>query len=154
MLVTLPVWGSSYKRRHILVSSLTSSTQPHRRPPFFSYFTLFLFFCSFFFFLNEVYLIYNTVFVSDGQQSNSVFFQIISQCRLLQDTEYSSLFCTVNPCCLSILCVVVCIPLPFGDPKFVFYVCKSVSFLYVDSLVWFFRFHIDMVSYNICFSSV
>ena len=94
------------------------------------------------------------MFVSDGQQSNSVFFQIISQCRLLQDTEYSSLFCTVNPCCLSILCVVVCIPLPFGDPKFVFYVCKSVSVLYVDSLVWFFRFHIDMVSYNICFSSV
>ena len=30
-------------------------------------------------------------------------------CSLLQDIEYSSLCCTVNPCCLFILCMVVSI---------------------------------------------
>ena len=35
----------------------------------------------------------------------NIFFQIIFHCRLLQDIEYSSLCYTVNPYCLSILCM-------------------------------------------------
>ena len=153
MVVTLPVWGSSHKRKHVVcvLSDFFHPASQKPTPPLFSYFTLFLFFVLFFF--NEVYLIDNTVFVSDIQQSDPVFFfQIIFQCSLLQDAEYSSLCCAVNPCCWPVSCAVVCIPLPFGDRKFVFYVCKSVSVLYADLLVWLFGFHIDMVSYNICLS--
>ena len=32
------------------------------------------------------------------------------------------------------------VPLPFGNHKIVFYVCESVSVLYIDSFVLFFRF--------------
>ena len=39
----------------------------------------------------------------------SWFFQITFNFRLLQDIEYSSLYYRVNPCCLSILCIVVCV---------------------------------------------
>ena len=38
-----------------------------------------------------------------------IYFHIIFHYRLLQYIEYSSLFYTVNPFCLSILCIVVCI---------------------------------------------
>ena len=38
-----------------------------------------------------------------------ILFQILFHYRLLQNTEYSSLCYTVNPCFLPILCVVVCI---------------------------------------------
>ena len=80
-------------------------------------------------------------------------FCIIFHYRFLQDIEYSSLFYAVNPCCLSILCTVVCIckshtpnlslP-PSLSPlvNFVFYVCESVSVLYIYSFVLLFRFHI------------
>ena len=66
---------------------------------------------SFFFFFFLIYLIYNVVFLSGVQKSYLVLyvFQILFHCSLLQDIEYSSLSCTVNPCCLSILCTVVCI---------------------------------------------
>ena len=37
-----------------------------------------------------------------------ILFQILFHYRLLQDFEYSSLCYTVGPCCLSILCIVVC----------------------------------------------
>ena len=62
----------------------------------------------------EVELIYNTVLVSGVEQSDSVLyvwilFQIIFHCRLLHNIEYSSLCYTGNSCCLSILCIVVCI---------------------------------------------
>ena len=47
------------------------------------------------------------------QQSDSVLniyiFHIIFHYRLLQDTECSSMCCTANPCCLSILCIVGCL---------------------------------------------
>ena len=36
-------------------------------------------------------------------------FLIILHYRLLQDTEYKSLYCISNPCCLAILCIVVCV---------------------------------------------
>ena len=106
------------------------------------------------FFLIEVYLIYNVVLVSGVQQSNSILhtyvcvcmhiyilFQILFHYRLLQDTEYSSVCYTVGPCCLSILYIVVfiCLPqtpnlslplaFPFGNHKFVFCVCGSISVL-------------------------
>ena len=72
------------------------------------------------FFKIEVLLIYNVVFVSGLWQSDSVLhththththilFPILFSYRLLQNIEYSSLCCTVGPCCLSILCLVVCI---------------------------------------------
>ena len=38
-----------------------------------------------------------------------ILFQIIFHYVLLQGTEYSSLYYTVGPCCLSILHTVVCI---------------------------------------------
>ena len=38
-----------------------------------------------------------------------LFSQIIFHYRLLEDSEYNSLYQTVNPCCISILCTVVCI---------------------------------------------
>ena len=38
-----------------------------------------------------------------------ILFQIIFPYRLLQNTEFSFLCYTVGPCCLSILCIVVCI---------------------------------------------
>ena len=59
------------------------------------------------------WLIYNVVLVSSVQQSDSVvhihtyfLFQIIFHYALLQDTEKSSLCCTVGPCCLLILYLV------------------------------------------------
>ena len=39
------------------------------------------------------------------------------------------------------------LPFPFGSLKFVFYVCESVSVLYIDSFVLMFRFHISVISY-------
>ena len=65
-------------------------------------------------FIIEVQLIYNFVLVSGVQQSDLlipiyIFFQIIFHYRLLKNTEYSSLCYIVTPCCLSILCIVVCI---------------------------------------------
>ena len=38
-----------------------------------------------------------------------MLFQILFHYRLLQGIEYSSLCCTVSPCCLSILYIVMCI---------------------------------------------
>ena len=70
-----------------------------------------------------------------------IFFKILFHYSLLQDIDYSSLHYTVGSCCLSILYIVVCIyqsqtlilslppPFPFGNYKFVFNVCESVSVL-------------------------
>ena len=56
-----------------------------------------------------------------------IIFQTLSPCKLLQNTEYSSLCYTIGPCCLSILCIVVSVcysqipnlslppPFPFGN---------------------------------------
>ena len=66
---------------------------------------------------------------------------------------------TVYPSWSSLLSiVVVCIcesPNPnlrllhsFDNCKFVFYVCVSVSVLYISSFVSFFRFHIQVISYD------
>ena len=76
------------------------------------------------FFFIEVELIYNIMLVSGVQQSDSdiyicicvcvcvyiyILFQILFPYRLLQNIQYSSLCYTVNPHCLSILYIVVCI---------------------------------------------
>ena len=96
-------------------------------------------------FFIEVQLIYNVVLVSGVQQSDSVIyiyilFQVLFHYGLLQEIEQSSLCYTVGPC-LSTLYTVVCIcesqapdlflppPFPFGNHKFVFYVCESISVL-------------------------
>ena len=64
------------------------------------------------FLLIEVQLMYSIVLVSGVQQGDSVVymysFQIIFHYKLLQGIEYFSLCCTVNPCHLSILYVIVC----------------------------------------------
>ena len=76
----------------------------------------------------------------------SILFQILFHYRLLQDIEYSSLCHTVGPCWLSILYIVVCIchsqilnlsppPFPFGNCKFIFYVCFRPSYFWW--LWWF-----------------
>ena len=67
-------------------------------------------------------------------------FQILFVCRLLQNSKYSSLCYTViGPCFFYIYyCVYVTpkfliylssAPFPFGNHKFVFYVCDSISVL-------------------------
>ena len=93
--------------------------------------------------------------VSGVQRSDSVIhtyiyiiLQILFFYRLLQDTEYSSLCYTVGPCYLSILYIVVSINpkfliytsrrFPFGNHKFVSYVCESISVLQISSFVSFF----------------
>ena len=66
------------------------------------------------------------------------FSPLISTMGLLQDTEHSSSYSTVRPCCLSILynSLHLLIPnsqihlsLPLDNHKSVLYVCKSVSVL-------------------------
>ena len=61
----------------------------------------------------EVYLIYD-VLIPAVQQSDSVIhvhilFHIRLQYGLSQDIENSSLYCTVGPCCLSVLYIIACI---------------------------------------------
>ena len=87
--------------------------------------------------------------------------------QLLQDVGHSAQCYTVNPCCLSILYVVMCnllihtsnlpflLPFLFGIHKFTFFICESVSthivlillcliyFIYSLNLVF-------LVSLNIC----
>ena len=69
-----------------------------------------------------------------------ILFQILFSYSLLQNIEYSSLCYTVDPRSLSILCM-WCVyanpnfliypspPFPFGNHKFVFYVCGPISVL-------------------------
>ena len=72
----------------------------------------------------------------------SILFQILFAFRLLQNIEQSSLCYTVGPCWLSILNIAMCTcqsqtpnlsppssTIPFGNHKFVFYVCESISVL-------------------------
>ena len=62
-------------------------------------------------FLIDVYLIYNIVLISGVQQSNSViyFFRLFSIVLYYKIIECSFPCYTVNPCCSSILYIVVCI---------------------------------------------
>ena len=53
--------------------------------------------------------------VSGVQHGNSIFLQIISHYRLVQDDACNSLCYTVYTCCLSILCLVVCTVLGEGN---------------------------------------
>ena len=61
----------------------------------------------------EIELIYNAVLISvvstviQLYTPISILFQILFYYRLLQNIEYSSLYCAVGPCCLSIICIVV-----------------------------------------------
>ena len=124
-------------------------------------------------------MIYNVLLVSGVQQSDSVIhvhifilFYILFSHRLSQNTEQSSLCYAVGPCWLSTLpniysgmCVCVhprlliypSLPhFPFGNHKFVFNICKSISVLQISSFVSFlflkFRFHIWVISFDICLS--
>ena len=90
-------------------------------------------------------LIYNVVLVSGEEQNDLVihiyiyFFQILFQFRLLQDIEYSSLYCTQGPCQLSVLYMYQCVyfapklliyPSPLSSLVTIsFYVCKSIPVL-------------------------
>ena len=67
----------------------------------------------------DVQLIYNDVLISAIKQSDSVIYiilHVLFHYGLSQDTEYpvlfSSLCCTVGPCGLSILYIMVCISNP------------------------------------------
>ena len=82
-----------------------------------------------------------TMLVSGVQQS--IFLQIIYNYRLSQDTEYSPLCYTLNPCCLSILCIIVCIclsqPLNLSSPLFplvttqICFLCLWICLIVLDS---------------------
>jgi len=59
------------------------------------------------------------------------FFSIIDYYKII---EYSSLFYTLNPVVYLLYVICVCwfytsFPFPFGNHKFVFYVCESVAVL-------------------------
>ena len=62
----------------------------------------------------QVSLNYNVVLITAVQQSDPIkyiyiLFHVLFHCGLSQDIEYSSLSCTVGPCWLSILYIIVCI---------------------------------------------
>ena len=109
-------------------------------------------------------LICNVVLVSGVQQSESVIhiyilstlFFIPFPCKPLQSIKKSSLCYTNFLFQLPILCIVVCVYqspnlslhcFPPGVHKFVFYICDSISALWISSFVSFFRIpHIhDMI---------
>ena len=107
-------------------------------------------------FFIKVCLIYNIV--SYVKQSDSVFifwlFSVTGYCKI-----YSSLSYIVNPCCLSIPCIIVSVcsshslslslltfPFPFDNPKFVFCLSDSVSVYRFISI-----FSILYISYAIKF---
>ena len=86
--------------------------------------------------------------------SHTIFHHVLSQ-----EIEYSSLCCTIGPHSLSILNAAVVYvyqpqtphpshstPLPFGNHKSVLYVYESVSILYIDSFVPYFRFNLEVIS--------
>ena len=107
----------------------------------------------------EVQLIYKVVIISAIQQidsiiyiQTSILFQILFLYILSQDIWQSSLCCTAGPHWSIIPYNSVCIcqsqtpslslPLPavpFGNHKFVFKVCESVSVLQISSFVSFFE---------------
>ena len=93
--------------------------------------------------------------------------QILFHYRLLQDTEYSSLFYMVGPCCFIYFIYSRCVsvnlelliyphPAPtfsFGSRKFVFYVFESVSVSQISSFVSFFKTpHISDIIWYLSFS--
>ena len=85
---------------------------------------------------NIVELQYHVNFRCTAHLFNYIILQILFPYRLLQNIEYGSLCYTVNPCCLSILYIVVSVnlilliyPFPPFSLGFVFYVCDSVSVL-------------------------
>ena len=105
------------------------------------------------------------VLVSSKVIQLHVFFHTIFHYRLSQDIEYNFL-CLCSKSLLFIYFmyssvyllipnswfVPPSLPLPFGNHKFVFYVYDSVSVVYVNWFVLFSRFHIQVISYSICFS--
>ena len=94
-----------------------------------------------------------------------VHFQILFCYRLLQNTEYSSLYCIVEPHCLSILDIVLhtfysqtlfishsLLTFPFGDHKFVFFHCESVFVSCINLLDHFLKLCTEVLPCNICLS--
>lgn len=63
----------------------------------------------YFIYFTEVSLICNIILVSNVQNSDSIFLQIILHLNLLQNNSYIFLCYAIYPCYLFILCVVVCI---------------------------------------------
>lgn len=56
-----------------------------------------------------MFQVYIQVVQTDICICESELLQVLFHYRLLQDTEYSSLFYTVGPCCISVLYILVCI---------------------------------------------
>ena len=102
-----------------------------------------------------------------------IYFKIIFPYRLLQNIEYSSLHSILNivPCevlnsCLFYINIQLCVyvipkllidhfpSFPFGNHKFVSYVCGSISVLYTHSFVSFFSLipHISNIIWYLSFS--
>ena len=111
-------------------------------------------FFSLIFFI-EVQLIYNVVLTSNVQQKNiyiSFFrlFSIIGYHKILSRVPciiqqvlvvylfYIQQCLYVNPKLLIYLPLQPCSAIPFGNHKFDFYVCESISVLYISSFVSFF----------------
>lgn len=91
---------------------------------------------------------YSVIWIAGIQPSDPVFLRIIPGEKWSQDNSCSSLCCTIHPCCLSTLRLIVCaphsplpasfpslFPLSTGDHGFVLFICESVSFCYTHPLV-------------------
>ena len=104
---------------------------------------------SFFFLLIEIDSQCYVSFKCTAQWLLYILFQILFHYRLLQNIEFGFLCYTIGLCWLFILYIIMCIiyqlpnlslpsPFPFGNHKFVFYVCESLSVLQINSFVSFF----------------
>ena len=72
----------------------------------------------------------------------------VIQYILVADLSYVRWFLSINP--TSLICSFL---LPFGNHKFVLYICESISVLYIHSFVSFLRFYIPcLISLRIIFS--
>ena len=91
----------------------------------------------------------------------SILFQILFPYELLENIEYSFLFCTVGPCWLSFLYVVGSVywsqisNLPLSHPFPVCFLCLWACFYFVDKFIYtlFFKvLHISGITWYLSFS--
>ena len=114
-------WATGAESCFLLLDLFPSQSSQSHSALHSSYLGVYISTLSFYFYLKkfffiEVQLIYKVVLVSGIQKSDSVIhtyiyilFHILFHSGLSQDIEYSSLCYTVEPCCLSILHIIVCI---------------------------------------------
>ena len=93
-----------------------------------------------------------------------LYIYILFHYGLSQDIGYSCLCYTVGPCCSPIIYTSwylpslnyqfnpLPVPITLGNHKSALYDCKSASALQISSFVPYFRFHMSVISHNVCLS--